>query len=616
LVLGLWDAFPVSEGHALLVTKRHVPTWFEATREEQAELLSALAIAREAVLTRHRPDGFNIGVNIGEAAGQTVPHLHVHLIPRRRGDVVDPGGGVRHVIPARANYLLSKDAGPDRVLDRPVSTSFAPTLVTGEKDPLLPYLRSHLDSAESADLLAAFILESGVALLEGHLKDLLDRGGRVRILTGDYLGITEPNALLRLLDLQEGTKGALDARIFVSGGTSFHPKAYIFHGRSRIAYVGSSNVSRSALEEGIEWNYQVVFDVLHGGFDTVARNFDRLFRDERTLPLTASWIEGYRKRRPDRVGVPVDVSPEPARPVPEPHSIQLEALEALAETRAQGNAAGLVVLATGLGKTWLSAFDTVRFQAKRVLFVAHREEILRQALATFRAIRPEATLGFYTGAEKTPEAEVLFASIQTLGKAEHLRRFSSRSFDYIIVDEFHHASARTYRRLIDYFEPEFLLGLTATPERTDGGDLLALCGENLVYRCDLVEGIERELLSPFRYIGVPDDVDYENIPWRSTRFDEEALTNAVATQKRAQNALEQHRKHGGGRTLAFCCSQRHADFMKEYFERMGVRAASVHTGSGADPRAQSLERLEAGELQVLFAVDIFNEGLDLPQIDA
>ncbi len=274
-----------------------------------------------------------------------------------------------------------------------------------------------------------------------------------------------------------------------------------------------------------------------------------------------------------------------------------------------------MVLATGLGKTWLSAFDTVQFQAKRVLFVAHREEILRQALSTFRAILPEATLGLYTGDEKAPNADVLFASIQTLGKAEHLRRFSPRSFDYIIIDEFHHASASTYRRLIDYFEPEFLLGLTATPERTDGGDLLALCGENLVYRCDLVQGIEQELLSPFRYIGVPDDVDYENIPWRSTRFDEEALTNAVATVKRAENALEQHRKHGGTRTLAFCCSQRHADFMKEYFESRGLRSASVHTGDGADPRAQSLERLEAGELDVLFAVDIFNEGLDLPNID-
>lgn len=140
------------------------------------------------------------------------------------------------------------------------------------------------------------------------------------------------------------------------------------------------------------------------------------------------------------------------------------------------------MLATGLGKTWLAAFDSVRFGAKRVLFVAHREEILRQALDTFHRIRPDATLGLYTGADKDPTADVLFASIQTLGKAAHLRNFGSNAFDYIIIDEFHHAAARTYRRLMDYFEPEFLLGLTATPERTDGGDLLALCGENLVYR--------------------------------------------------------------------------------------------------------------------------------------
>ena len=164
------------------------------------------------------------------------------------------------------------------------------------------------------------------------------------------------------------------------------------------------------------------------------------------------------------------VPPEPPRPVPEPHAIQQEALEALEQTRSEGNAAGLVVLATGLGKTWLAAFDTDRFRAKRVLFVAHREEILRQALDTFRRIRPEATLGLYTGTEKDPTADVLFASIQTLGKKAHLRNFGSNAFDYIVVDEFHHAAARTYRQLIDHFDPEFLLGLTATPERTDGGD--------------------------------------------------------------------------------------------------------------------------------------------------
>ena len=324
----------------------------------------------------------------------------------------------------------------------------------------------------------------------------------------------------------------MDVRVFESRGKSFHPKAYIFHGDfpnfgKGVAYVGSSNLSRSALTDAVEWNYRIVpagnDSGQNAGFKTVVTEFERLFTHPQTTPLKPDWIARYRARRPAERQAPVGVPPEPPRPVPEPHAIQQEALEALEQTRAERNAAGLVVLATRLGKTWLAAFDTDRFRAKRVLFVAHREEILRQALDTFRRIRPEATLGLYTGTEKDPTADVLFASIQTLGKKAHLRNFGSNAFDYIVVDEFHHAAARTYRQLIDHFDPEFLLGLTATPERTDGGDLLALCGENLVYRCDLLEGIERERLAPFRYIGVPDEVDYTNIPWRSRRFDEKAL---------------------------------------------------------------------------------------------
>jgi hypothetical protein len=157
--------------------------------------------------------------------------------------------------------------------------------------------------------------------------------------------------------------------------------------------------------------------------------------------------------------------------------------------------------------------------------------------------------------------------------------------------------------------------LTATPERSDGGDLLALCAENLVYRCDAAEAIRRDLLVPFRYFGVPDDVDYRNIPWRSSRFDEEALTRAVATASRAQNALEQWRQRHGRRTLAFCCSMRHADFMAEYFRQAGVRAEAVHSGPRSAPRALSLERLREGDLDVVFAVDMFNEGVDLPSVD-
>jgi diadenosine tetraphosphate (Ap4A) HIT family hydrolase len=212
-VVGLWESIP-SMGRALLAARRHVASWLEATPEEREELFAALARVHEASHAR----GYHIDV-------RETPHLHVQMVPKAA-------------------------APPDRVLDRPLSTSFVPGLVTGENDPLLPYLRRHLDEAEGVDLLASFILESGVILLEGHLEDLLDRGGRVRILTGDYLHITEPDALLRLLDLREGTKGTLDARIFVSGDTSFHPKAYLFYGPSPIAYIGSSNLSGSALTQG------------------------------------------------------------------------------------------------------------------------------------------------------------------------------------------------------------------------------------------------------------------------------------------------------------------------------------------------------------------------------
>lgn len=301
--------------------------------------------------------------------------------------------------------------------------------------------------------------------------------------------------------------------------------------------------------------------------------------------------------------------------VPEPHPIQVEALEALQATRVAGNSAGLVVLATGLGKTWLSAFDTNRHEYQRVLFVAHREEILTQARETFRRIRPDSRLGLYTGTEKIAEADVLFASIQTLGRPQHLQKFASDWFDYIVVDEFHHAAASTYRRLLDHFTPKFLLGLTATPERTDGGDLLALCQENLVYRCDVAKGIERGRLCPFHYFGVPDEVDYRNIPWRSSRFDEEALTAAVATEARARNVFEQYQKRAGKRTLAFCCSQRHADFMASYFRAQGLRAVAVHSGPGSAARETSLQDLETGQIDVLCAVDMFNEGVDLPQVD-
>jgi len=621
LILGLWDGYPASPGHALLVPRRHVADWFAASAAEQQALLEAIPVARDAILARgHSPDGFNIGVNVGYAAGQTVMHVHLHVIPRYTGDVPDPTGGVRLAIPDKGNYL--RPARPAKA-----GSTDTDLLIPGETFPLLPHLTAELARANRADIAVAFVKHTGVERLREHLVDFLDRGGALRLVAGDYLTITDPGALSQLLDLS----GEREIRVFeCPEGKSFHPKAYIFHHHDSggVAFVGSSNLSRSALSDAVEWNYRVVSSG-SPGFTSITAAFEALYADPRTRAVTAKWIAGYAARqRRDLGATPVrtDVEPEPELPPPEPHAIQREALEALERTRAEGNAAGLVVLATGLGKTWLSAFDSACSSRsggegggskpyERVLFVAHREEILSQAMSTFRRIRPTAHFGRYTGAEKTPSADVLFASVQTLGRARHLLAFDPRAFDYIIVDEFHHACARTYRQLIEHFEPRFLLGLTATPERTDGGDLLELCGENLVYRADLAAGIGAELLCPFSYFGVPDEVDYANIPWRSSRFDEQALTAALATQRRADNALGQLRSRGGRRTLAFCCSQRHADFMAGFFTEAGLRAVAVHAGPDSAPRASSLEQLEAGELDVICAVDMFNEGVDLPHVD-
>ncbi len=668
LVCALWDGFPVTPGHALIVPHRHVATWFDATAAEQAAITDAISLVRDLIRRHYPADGFNLGVNSGEAAGQTIAHLHLHVIPRRTGDVANPRGGVRHVIPGKGNYAADAPPAQDfpaadsaapaskapaptsRVpaaptpLPDPLATSIDPhevMLTTGGTDPLLPRLEEDIAEADQIDIAVAFVQRSGVARVHPHFEELLARGGRLRLLTGDYLGITDPDALNELLDLQALHPGQVALRVFETRGTSFHPKAYLLlnEAREHVAYVGSSNLSASALEQGIEWNYRVSERRDRQGVARVRSAFEELFGHPQTVLLDAPWVAAYRARRPiltvsprqalpgepvtetlpsaQRAAVDVEVEAPPAPPVP--NAVQQEALAALEATRAAGNRAGLVVMATGLGKTWLAAFDSEHEAFRRVLFVAHREEILSQALATFRRICPAARFGLYTGNEREPEADIIFASIQTLGRTRHLERFARDAFDYIVVDEFHHASATTYRRLIDHFDPAFLLGLTATPERTDGGNLMGLCGENLVYECGVMRGIEAQLLAPYRYFGVPDAVDYQNIPWRGRRFDEESLTTALATQARAANVFEQWQTkveaRDARRTLAFCVSQRHAEFMRSAFRARGVACAAVHAGAGSDPRTLSLERLARGELQVIFAVDMFNEGVDVPAID-
>jgi len=487
--------------------------------------------------------------------------------------------------------------------------------VPGQEAHLVDVIRAGLRLATRVDIVAAFVMRSGLHEIVEELDDALARGARVRLLTGDTLSITEPEALATLLTR---VGDGLEVRLYCCPrGQSFHAKAYVFVGADErgVAYVGSSNLSRSALREGVEWNLRAVGE--QAEFAAIRARFEALWRDPCARPLTPTLLADYRARRP--AAPPVVEAFDRPPPLPRPHAIQVEALAKLDMSRRSGHARGLVVLATGLGKTLLSAFDFAATGWSRALFVAHREEILQQACAAWGRVLPDRALGRWFGGERDDGAEVVFASIQALTRADTLAQIEADRFDYVVVDEFHHAAADTYQRLLRHLRPKYLLGLTATPERGDGAELLALCDGNLVYRAGLRAGLAAGLLAPFHYHAIRDDVDYQQIPWRSGRFDEAALTRAVATREHAGaalRALDEHAPRAGRGALVFCCSVAHADFMAAFLREQGVAAAAVHSGSTSAPRAESLRRFAAGALAALVAVDLFNEGLDVPDVDA
>ncbi len=464
---------------------------------------------------------------------------------------------------------------------------------------------------QSIDLVVSFVMVSGLRLLQPHFDSVLDRGGRVRLLTTDYLGITEKAALQILLARSHEFGERFQVKVHRAGPVSFHPKAYLLgaHADSYdAAFVGSANISASGLRDGFEWTLETRDPA---ALPPLRDSFRQLWEGVDSQVLTQSLVDAYvqAERAQDADVVAVAPLSQPFAPT----SVQSEALEALSRTRNAGFGGGLVVMATGLGKTWLAAFDATRPEFRRVLFVAHREEILQQTRKVFRAIRPDATVGLVMGDENEMDAEVVLATVQSLSR--RLDRLHPERFDYVVIDEFHHAAAASYRRVVNHLRPGFLLGLTATPDRADGADLLSLCEDNLVFECGLTQGIEQGLLSPFRYMGVPDPVDFAPLPWRNSRFDPDALESAVITQERTSAALREWQQHAGTRTLAFCVSRRHADRMAQVFCEAGINAAAVHSGPTSAPRHESLSDLERGALQVVFSVDMFNEGVDVPAID-
>ncbi|MDB4958194.1 MAG: ATP-dependent helicase YejH [Myxococcales bacterium] len=620
LAFAFRDRFPVAPGHTLVVTRRVTPDWFTATEDERAAVFALIGDVKRQLDEELAPDGYNVGFNAGAAAGQTVMHLHVHVIPRFRGDMDDPRGGVRHVIPSKANYLRE-----------------VPPLATGgDDDPFSRHVIPLFERANEIAIVAAFVQESGLDRIQAAVESALVRGARIRVITGDYLNITQAGALETLLDWEQaaqnddGEPGRFLARVIEverlpTRNKSFHPKSWRFESTDLgVAFVGSSNLSRSALESGIEWNLRVDRDRDATAYTRVRDAFEGLW--VRGRKLDPAWIEAYALRaRGAQLAMPPGEEDEDAiEPPPAPHDVQIEALARLRACRGEGRKRAIVVLATGLGKTWLAAFDHAQLQVEigrrpRLLFIAHRAELLKQASRTYRRMLraggETARVGWFLGDSSELAADLVFASVAKLSRQDNLARLANEHFDYVVIDEVHHAAADSYRRILDRVDPAFLLGLTATPDRADSADILGLFDDFVAYRADIVRGIDVGRLTPFHYVGIKDDIDYENIPWRNRRFDPDALSRAAQTEARMSTLWSAWDAHRGSRTLVFCCSIAHANFVRGWLRAKGVKVAAVYAGEGSDDRERSLTDLESGELEAICAVDVFNEGVDVPSID-
>ncbi|HBQ75360.1 MAG TPA: restriction endonuclease subunit R [Exiguobacterium sp.] len=471
-----------------------------------------------------------------------------------------------------------------------------------------------IDLAEEVYIVAAFAQKSGVALLVPAFRRALQRGAEIRLLIGDYLHITDPEALAQLLALD-----GLSVRFYRSGGRSFHPKAYLFrNAETGLSIVGSSNISNSALRSGIEWNVHLPQAVAPQILDDAIDAFMDLYLSESAEELNPVVLDAYRQEYAARqyVAEPeVEYDEGTVVVAPEilPHRVQEEALHALRETMEEGRTRALAVLATGLGKTYLSAFFAGNFT--RVLFLAHQKELLIQAERSFQKVNPAWKTGFYIGSDRsvTETTEIVFASVQTLAQKRHLERFAHDQFDLIIVDEFHHAAATSYRKIIDHFTPRFLLGLTATPDRMDGADVYAICHHNVAFQMHFTVAIAEGFLTPFHYYGIHDTIDYSQIRRIGRTYDASQLEHRQLDREVADNIYHSWEKHRQTKTIGFCSSIKQAEYLAQVFRDKGTTAFAL-TGQTTN-RAKYMQAFEQGEIDVLFTVDLFNEGVDIPKVD-
>ena len=512
-------------------------------------------------------------------------------------------------------------------LDEVYEIKYSTDAMTGGADKRMYLYYQLADSkkkADSVDIIVSFLMESGVKMLLGELDNALKRGAKIRILTGNYLGITQPSALY-LIKHKLGDQ--VDLRFYNEKNRSFHPKSYMFHYKDYSElYIGSSNISRSALTSGIEWNYRfsnktdpINYEKFYNTFVDLFENHSIVIDDEELKKYSKNWHRPAVSKDLDKYDLQDDKEPSNQIPLFEPRGAQIEALCALENTRAEGARRALVQAATGVGKTYLAAFDSKNYE--RVLFVAHREEILKQAAESFKNVRDSDDYGFFNGDSKCTDKSVIFASVATLGRPDYLNEkyFAPDYFTYVVIDEFHHAVNEQYQRIVDYFKPKFLLGLTATPERMDGKNIYEICDYNVPYEISLKEAINKGMLVPFHYYGIFDETDYSKLHIVRGRYDEKELNETyIGNVGRYELIYKYYCKYGSRQALGFCCSREHAREMAKEFSKRGIPSVAVFSdasGEYTEDRNVAIKQLKQGKIRVIFSVDMFNEGVDITSVD-